>query len=92
MAGLVGGQMVIEASSDFMNLNILVHTPPYFRHRIWTDLVESCKKMVFLTPWLKSFRACGAPKLGLRPRVTNLAPFRNGHFAAKNDICTSHEH
>jgi len=68
MAGLMGGQMVIEASSDFMNLNILVHTPPYFRHRIWTDLVESCKKMVFLTPWLKKFSRLRREKLGLRPR------------------------
>ena len=51
MGGLMGGQMVIEASSDFMNLNILMHAPPYFRHRIWIDLAESCKNMVFSTPW-----------------------------------------
>ena len=55
MGGFMGGQMVIEASSDFMNLNVLMHTPPYFRHRIWIDLVGSCKKMVFLTPWPKKF-------------------------------------
>ena len=68
MVGLMGGQMVSEASSDFMNLNILMHTPPYFRHRIWTDLVESCKKMVFLTPWLKKISRLRRKKLGLRPR------------------------
>ena len=65
----MGGQMVVEVSSDFMNLNILVHTPPYFRHRIWTDLVESCKKMVFLTPWVKKISRLRREKLGLRPRV-----------------------
>ena len=55
MVGLMGGQMVIEASFDFMNLNVLMHTPPYFGHRVWIDLVGSCKNMVFLTPWPKSF-------------------------------------
>ena len=58
----MGGQMVIEASSDFMNLNILMHTPPYFRHRIWIDLAESCKNMVFSTPWPKKFWKYGDHK------------------------------
>ena len=62
----MGGQVVIEVSSDFMNLNILMHTPPNFRHRIWIDLVRSCKKMVFSTPWLKKFSRLRRAKLDLR--------------------------